>query len=729
LKKIKKISNIIYPKIFGKNHIKKEPANHIYNNNYNLKTKLFFTVLLLVIINSCGIWTDFKTYFNTYYNADKLFEEIESNIIKSRKSLFSFGDEKVTGNQKKQLEEVIKKTSAIMQFHAKSSFFDDALLMTGKSFYYQQNYTRALRKFEEVISLKKSDLRLEAQMWIGKTKLKLRNFNKGLEILEKAKKNAERENDIKILTEIYRIQIGYLLAVEKYDEAIKLAEKFLDTNIDDELKAKIQYEIGMLYKKNNNYKKALIAFENVLKYSPSFETEFNSKFELAIMEKENGNIKKSLEMFDVLKSKDKFSDRWGDIDLEVGKVYYKQKKIKEALNRFTIADTTYPKTEAGGNAAYYRGEIIENYYHDYDSAMVFYNKVSASSASSEIKDKALKKSRILNKYLKLTENIKETNQQILYATDEEAFITDSLAFIDKMKSDSLKNAKIEKEKNNLRRPARARRRIIASRKYQGPQRPKISVDSLKSLNSKYKFELGNLLFTEFDNPDSAFKYYQMSLQEKKNNPNAAQIYYALGNYYLSKGDRSKAKEMFRYIYDNYKDNPIMNEAARQLGKPVFDFEKDEIAEKYTKAEAKLDSSNYKEAIKSFLKIYRENPKSKYAAKSLYTIGWIFENKLEKPDSAASFYDTLNSKYRSSEFARAVVVKLTGYKQEQRRLKAIQDSIKKAGEMNTTSVQTDSTNNKFSSVKNKTEVAPNDSMKMKLKNNIKRNLKKIPKHIR
>lgn len=689
---------------------------------------IFFSLLLLIFISGCGVWTDFKAYFNTYYNANKLFEEVEDDIIQNRKTLFEFGDEKVTGNQKKQLEEVIKKTSSILQFHAKSSYFEDALLMTGKSFYYQQNYTRALRKFEELMTIKNSDLLLEAQLWIGKTELKLRNFNKGLEILSKAKEEAIKKEEYGILTEIYKTKIGYLLAAEKNDEAISLAEEFLKIDIDDELKAEIQYEIGLLYKKNNDFKNALIAFKNVLNYSPTFEVEFNSKFELAIMEKENGNIDKSLEMFDELKNEDKFSDRWGDIDLEVGKVYYEQDNIEEALSMFAIADTTYPKTEASGNAAFYRGEIIENYYHDYDSAMVFYKRVINSAADNKIKDKASKKTQMLNKYIKITKKIAETEKMILYATDEDAFIQDSLAYTEKMKLDSLKNTKPKREEKKQR-GRRRRKTITAKKKWLGPQRPKISADSLHSLNSKYMFELGNLLFTEFDNPDSAFLYYEKSLEEKEDNPNAASTYYAMGNYYLLKGDSLKAKEMFKIVYDNYKDDPIMNEAARQLGKPIFDFEKDEVAEEYLKAEAKYDSSDYQGAIKSFFRIYHENPKSKYAAKSLYTIGWILENDLNNPDSAASIYDTLNTKYRSSEFARATVVKLTGYKQEQRRLQAIQDSIKKAKEIKLAPVKTDTT-------KIEKKIPAQDSSNVKknihsdsLKTPIKNRLKNIPELIK
>ncbi|MEE9429953.1 MAG: tetratricopeptide repeat protein [Melioribacteraceae bacterium] len=646
--------------------------------------KISVLLLLIIFISGCSMWGDFKTYFNTYYNADKLFTETEEEIKAEQENLFSFEDVKLPTKHYKNLEEVIKKTSSIFQFHLESSYFEDALLMTGKSFYLQQNYSRALRKFNELATVEDSDLLLENQMWIGKTQLKLREFEIGLNTLDEVKQKAIAEDEEEILTEVYISKISYLISKENFEEAVAEANELLTVDIDSELKAQIQYEIGLLHKENNNYKDALVAFANVEVYSPTFETEFNSKFEVAKMQKENGNVDESLVMFEDLLSRDKFSDSWGDIELEIGKIYFEREEIEDAFDVFTKVDTTYPKAEAGGEASFYRAGIVETHLNDYDSAMVLYKRTISSGATAEIRNKANKKSTLLNKYINFHKALDGYSLKTLYLTDENAFIRDSLDYMEKMGLDSLSVSGKDSSSTNVVQTNTSKNKtksqIANKNKIVKPQRPKLSLDSLYALSSKKQFELGNLLFTEFDNPDSAFYYYETSLQTDDSTSNAAQIYFAMGNYFLLKENKTKADQMFQVVYDNYKDDPIMNEAAKKLGKPIFDFDKDVVEDDYLTAESQYDSLDFNGAINSFYKIYKENPKSKFAAKSLYTIGWIYENDLSNLDSAVSVYNTLTTKYRSSVFAKNVQTKLTGYKQEERRLQAIQDSIKKANEV-------------------------------------------------
>ncbi len=58
------------------------------------KTKKLFVqaslLLLVVALSSCGVWTDFNTYFNTYYNAKTLFDRVEEEILKQKKDIFAF---------------------------------------------------------------------------------------------------------------------------------------------------------------------------------------------------------------------------------------------------------------------------------------------------------------------------------------------------------------------------------------------------------------------------------------------------------------------------------------------------------------------------------------------------------------------------------------------------------------------------------------------------------------
>ena len=99
---------------------------------------------------------------------------------------------------------------------------------------------------------------------------------------------------------------------------------------------------------------------------------------------------------------------------------------------------------------------------------------------------------------------------------------------------------------------------------------------------------------------------------------------------------------------------------------------------------------------------------------MYTIGFLYENELQKKDSAAAIYDTLSRKYSKTEFANAVRAKLSFYNSRQ---KAISDSIVKANapkeekkpvksEEKSTSVQTSDSKSNISNI----EIPKQDSVK-------------------
>jgi tetratricopeptide (TPR) repeat protein len=628
--------------------------------------------LFFVTISGCGMWTNFKTYFNSYYNANKIFQETEEKILAERIELFSFEETAIPNNLSRNLDDVIEKTSSILQHNKESDYVGEALIMTGKSFYYQQNYSRALRKFNELATLKESELLLENKLWIARTRLQMRDFTRGLQILDETKKEIIENEEDELLVEVYKTKISYLLFSVNYEDATTEMDEFLTHDIDDELRAEVLYEKGLLNKLSKDFELAEKAFIEVEEFSPSFEIEFKSKFEVAKIKGELGDIDQSLVMLENLRAEDKYSDNWDKLDLEIGNILYDKNEIEKALDRFTEVDTTYKSTESAGIAGFYRAEILENFYKDYDSALVFYKSAASSKAPRELQIIAQKKSRLLTQYILYHTTLSNLGTQLLYLNDEEAFRQDSLDYVEKIRLDSIKTAN-EFETETRRRAGQRQ----AQSKYKEPKRPTISADSIHSLNSKNYFELANLLFTEFDNPDSAFIYYERSLEEKPENPNQAQTYFAIGNYYLIKEDTLKADSMFTLVYDKYEFDPIRNEAAKLLDKPLYDFNKDPVEDEYNVAEGIYNSSKYDEAIDKLFSIYKDNPKSIYASKSLYTIGYILENNLNLTDSAAVIYDILNKQYRTSEYAKSINRKLAGYQQEQKRLEAIQDSIDKA----------------------------------------------------
>ncbi len=118
----------------------------------NKTTKLLVLSFLLLITSGCSVWDNFTTYFNLYFNTASLFEDAELEIHPQKRDLFSNEPLVIPGAAKTALVKVVEKSSKLLQFYSTSSYVDEALAMLGKSFYYQGNYQKSKRKFEELIA-------------------------------------------------------------------------------------------------------------------------------------------------------------------------------------------------------------------------------------------------------------------------------------------------------------------------------------------------------------------------------------------------------------------------------------------------------------------------------------------------------------------------------------------------------------------------------------------------
>ncbi len=680
-----------------------------------IKNKIIFSALAFLFA-SCSVWTDFTTFFNTYYNARLNFEEAMEEINNQPRELFDFKDPEPNSKSNASLTKVIEKCSKILQFDSESSYFDESLLIIGKSFYYQKEFLQAIRKFQELIAFPENELKLEAKLWIGKTELQLRNFDIGFEILEEVKTEAKEAEEEDILLEAYISQIRYLIYRETYNDAVNLSAELLEISDSDERNAEITYQMGKIYLLLEDNENAALYFSKVHDYSPTFDIEFYSYLEFAKIQKELGNLEEALDVLDDLRSEDKYADFYDEIDFQTALIFYDQNNIEDALDLFTEVDTVYSKKEAGGKAKFMRGEIMELVFADYDSAQKLYDKVPTSAAPKETKNLASIKSINLRKYFDIKNNLDENLAQMVYLVDEERFIADSTwyfewknrdttnladlfstdkpKFNDEFLADSIRiqldsiavdtnYTAFQKDSLNyvlrgLRPPDKdllpetpVVQNIIVDDiekppfDYE-PKRPTISEDSLKVLIASEKLKMGDHFFTELNVPDSAFKYYESIVVDYDSTKFVPNALVALGGYYEIKGDVELADSLYQIVYDSYKNLPIVNEAAKKLDLPEIDFKSDPAIDEYLSAEELLINESFKKAISSLLSINNRYPQSKFAAKSLYTVGWIYENELFKPDSAFFYYDSLVSSFGKSDYAKAVQQKVAFYETEQKR---------------------------------------------------------------
>ena len=760
--------------------------------SFQAKIKLLIRIFLFsLLISGCGVWENLTTYFNLYHNASNLFEKAEEQILSQEKDLFSTEPPKLPGTANADLVKVIEKCSDLLQFNSESAYVEDALMMLGKSFYYQKNYQKSLRKFKELEeTFPESSYLLESQLWVGKCQMRLKKYNDALTTLAIVRKQAVDEGESDIIRESYVEEIVYKVTIEDYKSAVEVANEFMDVSDDDEIKARVWYGIGQLNMRIGETENAIIAFENVFDYSPDFDLEFDAKLQLGIALREGNRSEDAMDIFSDMRDEDKYSTDFGEIDFEIAKTQRTLGNIEIAVDLFTEVDTLYRGTQTSAAAKYELGQIYQYEYLQFDSAAVYYKKASTSGLPKEYVKPAREKDRLFTRYIKLDNDVSKFGKQLFYlenpdvfVKDSAVYVNDSLAIAEEISNitelqaiwsglDSLLNVKdttgfyadtiraidslivsdttlvrdsliaklqnplpgdstfiakfdslftsdgfiISTGKNlNLQNQQKSQQNQLANQlpdslkfKNNPPRKPTISEDSLRTILAKNELELGNLFLTELELPDTAKSYYINILTNYPNTTYQANTIYALGSYYLTIDNKERADSLFNVIYENYRNEAIVNAAAAKLDKPFIDLNYDPAKVDYEDAEFVMQNENYDDALELFYDVYNTYPNSPYAAKALYTSGWILENKLSQPDSAAAVYDSLVAKYPASVYVRSVAGKLSIYKQEQRRLQlAALDSLNGSDISGTDSLALDSLNQKlteYETISDTTQVA-------------------------
>jgi TolA-binding protein len=740
-----------------------------------MKNQKLFALAILFLISlfftSCGVWSDFTTYFNTYYNARTLFDATEESILAQNTDPFVFRTETQkqqtqtqttvqtqaantqynqnrntlttqqntqsttttttgttrtqtgsTGQYNQDLTKVIEKCSKILQFQQQSSYFDDALFMTGKAFYYQGEYARAQRKFIELAGLPESEYASENKLWLAKTHLQLRNFDEGLKLIDEVKSEAQKNEDTELFASASITKIGFLVYREEYTNAINECQGFLKNLDDDEMTALVWFQMGKIYLKQGDDENALKAFSSVLDFSPTFDVEFESKLQHALLLKSTGKLDESEEEISDLLYSGKFKSQTGQIMYELGNIYYEKENDEKAIETFIEVDSTYKNTPAAGSSSFMIGKIYKEQFGEYDSAYKYFNKTATSLAPVDIKNEASKNIVNFDKYFLSRKSASNNEKSIMYIDNPTRFVQDSIDYdlankeymvVVNVKVDSLESLKTtdqisspnqrttyeQQVKDQMRlealKKANSRKSdyvptmidYITEGKVTQPERPKLSADSIKTLLSQDYYMLGSLFYSEMDVSDSAYSYYNKILKSFPDKPSVVPTIFALGTYYETNEQKEKADSMYEIIYNNYPNNKLYTEAAIKLGKMKREEQintggiADSAEVEYIAAEKKYYEKDYAEAIDGLKKVSLNYPQSVYKEKAIYFIGMIYEENIVDNDSAAAYYGILTSKeYSATNFGKAVAAKYGEYKkvkdaEEQERQKLLEEQKK------------------------------------------------------
>lgn len=350
-------------------------------------------------------------YFNTYYNARRLFDEAVGDArLQSQKDRDTncFVRYTVPQNTQDKFDKVIEKSSKLIQFYPKSKWVDDAILMIGESYVYLGEYESAARKFKELLDhFPTSDLRFEAKLWDAKAKYFLNEHDAALTVIKDLFPDARAEGKNDVLLETLMLQARIFAERSEYDQAAASYALAAEVSGDDGLRASSEYLLGQSYERMDNKVKAAEAYGKVHNFDPQPFLDFQSRLRYGSMLAATGEHGRALKIFDDMNQDQLTVEQHGLVDLEIGNTYLAMGDTAQAFSLYNMIDSTYKHTEAAARSFYRRGRMYEEQRSDFKSARDYYNKAKVEFQSSDVTPLAARKSEHLDHYFNTVDGLKK----------------------------------------------------------------------------------------------------------------------------------------------------------------------------------------------------------------------------------------------------------------------------------------------------------------------------------
>ncbi len=587
------------------------------------------TVSLFLLLSGCIVGDFISVYFNTFYNASRLFDEAEQEVLTrpemkapARAYLAPFD---IAAGTKTKFTSVIEKCSKLLQYHPDSRFVPDALMMIGKSYYYEDENQSAERKFNELLSAyPEHSLALDAKLWLSYTYYRMGEKDKSasagkdvVDLGQKAGRDQVVSDAAELLAELASEGTDYESA-EKY---FQIAAERAGT---DEERSRHYLQVAETYALQKNFSSAEEAYVRAGKLSSNYAGEYHAAIGQARMLARQGKYPESLARLRVLRSNLNNKEFFAEIDLERANVLRDQGDYTAAVDMYRTVDTAYARTESAAKACYEAGMIYEKKLMLFDSARVFYALGKGQSPTAEVTPLLVKRSANMEQYFQVTREMARIDT--LLTADTTVVVDTSAARQAGAPPDSGKPA--------------------------APRPVRLSRDSLKTRLASDENELAGIFYTGLDRPDSAEYWFRHLLKEYPGNPYTPRAYYILAQ--ISSQDSTRppgtADSLYRLILRDYPESEFAAEAARILGVPLRAKVIDPAELMYTRAESLMVAGNSDAAIDSLGAIRDRFPLSPVAARAQYAIAWVYDNEKGIPDSVLSSYRRLVELYPNSTYA-------------------------------------------------------------------------------
>ncbi len=352
-------------------------------------------VLLLAgagLVMSCGRgsfvgrqYDDLTAYYNTFYNANQAFEaglesvsESEGDIDRTRYLSVFPAPQGAAGESS--FEKAIQKSADILREHPNSEWVDDALLLIGRSRYYQQNYVGAAQKFREVIALD-AEREGEARFRLAQTLVAADRYSEAAEVL---RAGLDQSEDFGHWTTRMRVVRGELyVRQENWAEAERALVRGLEGDLPDDTGARAAFLLGQVRETLEDFEGAEAAYRQVLEYDPAYPLAFAAELSAIEMQGLHGVPERALGRLESLERDDDTREMRAEIARVRARLYRAQgrpDRAKQVLTDVLRGDDS-PQGRGEGRTHYELATLYRDTYEDFTRAAAHFDTAATSLSS------------------------------------------------------------------------------------------------------------------------------------------------------------------------------------------------------------------------------------------------------------------------------------------------------------------------------------------------------------
>jgi tetratricopeptide (TPR) repeat protein len=305
--------------------------------------------------------------YNAIWQASRLEKELQKKYFAERRDKYNAilpivipRDSSFKQGNEKDIKELIRKASLVIDRHANSKYITDAYLLIAKGRLYQNDLKNAIETYKYVNSI---EIRPEALLTLYEIYLQQQAFSSAEKIEEFLSENALNSQEKKqfLLLKAYSFQL--LNEPIKALAILQEAQRYLKKG--DE-KARISFLMGQLFSDNNQVSLALESYQTVLKNKPGYDLQLQAG--LAIHQLE-GNILSLEKML----TDPKNEENKAAIYVKIGQYYFAKKDFKKAKQNWEKGGENNPDK---GDLYFQLGDLFARQMKDYDLAAHYYDSAA-----------------------------------------------------------------------------------------------------------------------------------------------------------------------------------------------------------------------------------------------------------------------------------------------------------------------------------------------------------------